>query len=212
MQKLCVTIALLATMVFPLQVWAGQADAPDVVLKALTSEVLEVVAQDKDIQAGNARKMASLIEPKVVAVFDFVRMTQIAMAHNWVLATPEQQSAVAKEFQTLLIRTYSTVLTSYRNQTVEFKTVDTAPGNPQVTVKSLIRQSGSQPLTIDYQMWKTAAGWKVYEVRVDGVDLIANYRSPFATAVRDGGVDGLIRALRDKNRQSGTRLNVSGPA
>ncbi|HEX2649363.1 MAG TPA: ABC transporter substrate-binding protein [Burkholderiales bacterium] len=180
---------------------AQEAVAPDALVKALTFEVLALVRHDKDIQAGNRAKLAELIEAKIVPLFDFDRMTQIAVARNWRLATPEQQTMLILEFRTLLVRTYSAALSSYSNQAVEFRPPHLAPGGTEVMVRSVIKQPGTAPLSMDYEMEKTATTWKVFDVKVEGVSLITTYREVFASKVRESGVGGLIRLLSDKNRE-----------
>jgi phospholipid transport system substrate-binding protein len=180
--------------------------APNVLLKAVTLEVISIIRQDEDIQAGNPAKVADLVETRILPLFDFTRMTQIAMARNWPLVSPEQQKALTTEFKTLLVRTYSTALSSYRDQEIEFKRLRAASGDTDVTVKSVMKQRGTEPLTVDYDMEKIAAGWKVYDIKIDGVSLIATYREAFACKVREGGVDGLIKALSEKNGQGDARF------
>lgn len=178
----------------------AQAVAPDVLLKTVTLEVIAVIRQDNDIQSGSPAKIADLVETRILPLFDFTHMTRIAMARNWRLATPEQQRALTAEFKTLLVHTYSTALSSYRDQAIEFKQLRTTSSDTEVTVKSLIQQPGAAPLRIDYAMEKRAAGWKVYDVKIEGVSLITTYRETFAGKIREGGVDGLIKSLSDKNQ------------
>src|SRR4051812_33113446 len=116
----------------------------------------------------------------------------IAVARNWRLATPEQQKALTVEFKTLLVRTYSTALASYRDQVIDYKPLRAAPDATEVTVRSDVKQSGGDRMTIDYDMEKTASGWKVYDIKIEGMSLVTNYQSTFAGKVRDGGIDGLI--------------------
>lgn len=178
----------------------AQVTAPDVLVKNITTEVIEIVKQDKDIQAGNSKKIADLVEKRILPHFSFARMTQIAMAVNWRRATPEQRTVLTEEFRTLLVRTYSNALSLYRDQVIEFKPLRMRPDDVDVTVKSEIRQKGAQPVTLYYDMEKTPAGWKVYDVKVSGVSLITNYREDFAAQVRESGIDGLIKVLVSKNR------------
>jgi phospholipid transport system substrate-binding protein len=194
-------LALISALVAPLSL--AQDVAPDVLLKAVTSEVIAIIRQDKDIQAGDPAKVADLVETRILPLFDFTRMTRIAVARNWRLATPEQQEALTLEFKTLLVRTYSIALSSYRDQVIEYKPLRLTPDATEVTVRSDVRQSGKERLTIDYDMEKTPAGWKVYDIKIAGVSLVTTYRDTFAGKVRDGGIEGLIRALSDKNRQGG---------
>ena len=206
MQKTVFASALVLIAALAAPFTLAQDVAPDVLLKAAILEVIATIRQDKDIQAGNPAKVAGLVETRILPLFDFTRMTQIAMARNWRLATSEQQKALTTEFKTLLVRTYSTALSSYRDLVIEFKRLRPASGDTEVTVKAVMKQPGSQPLTVDYDMEKTAAGWKVYDIKIDGVSLITTYRETFAGKVREGGVDGLIKSLSDKNRQGDARF------
>lgn len=177
-------------------------EAPDAMLNAVTVEVMSILNHDGDLQAGGATKVADLVETKILPLFDFPRMTQIAMARNWRLASAEQQAMLTAEFKTLLVRTYSVALSDYRDQVIEFKRVRMAPGDTEVRVKSEVKQPGKERMTIDYDMEMTPAGWKVYDIKVGGVSLITTYRETFADAVRDKGVDGLMKSLSDKNGQA----------
>ncbi len=189
----------------------AQEPAPDVLVKSITEEVVAVLKQDKDIQAGNPKKIEELIEAKVLPHFNFTRMTRIAMARNWRLATPEQQKELTAEFKTLLVRTYSTALSNYRDQLIDYKPLRAKPEDVDVTVRSEVKQSGSsQPVAIDYEMEKTPNGWKVYDVKVGGVSLVTTYRDTFASEVKERGVDGLIKSLAAKNRQSERERAKSG--
>jgi phospholipid transport system substrate-binding protein len=178
---------------------------PDALVKAVTQEVIAVIKEDKAIQAGDRKKSIALVEEKVLPHFNFARMTALAMGPNWRKATPEQQQALVGEFRTLLVRTYSTALTAYRNQVIEVKPLRAKPGDTDVLVRSEVRQSGTEPVTLDYSMEKTGNGWKVYDVTVGGVSLVTTYRESFAAEVRNAGVDGLIRSLVEKNRQLETK-------
>lgn len=184
----------------PICVFA-QDQAPDKLVKAITEEVLTLVKQDKDIQAGRSKKVVDLVENKVLPHFNFTHMTQIAVAVNWRRASPDQQKSLVHEFKTLLVRTYSNSISLYRDQEIEFKPLRARPEDTEVTVRSEIKQRGRQPVTLDYEMEKTPAGWKVYDVKVGGVSLITTYREDFASQVREAGIDGLIKTLASKNRQ-----------
>ena len=180
---------------------ASEAMAPDALAKSVTDEVLAIVRADKDIQAGNQKKVHELVESKVVPHFNFVRMTQLAMGRNWREANAEQQKRLVEEFRTLLVRTYTAAFTQYRNQTVEYRRARMAAGDTDVVVQSLIKQPNGQPVAVDYAMEKTDRGWKVYNVKIEGVSMVENYRNTFNTEVQKSGIDGLIKTLSDKNRQ-----------
>jgi phospholipid transport system substrate-binding protein len=174
--------------------------APDVLVKSITTEVVDIIKKDKEIQAGNPKKIADVVETRILPHFSFARMTQIAVAVNWRRSTPEQQKILTEEFKTLLVRSYSNALSLYRDQVIEFKPLRMRPEDTEVTVKCEIRQRGAQPVTLDYDMEKTPAGWKIFDVKVSGVSLITNYREEFAAQVRESGIDGLIKTLVSKNR------------
>jgi phospholipid transport system substrate-binding protein len=180
----------------------SQEVAPDVLVKSLSSEVIAEVRRDKAIQAGDGAKIAALIETKVVPHFDLRRITQLAVGQGWRRATPEQQERLMQEFKTLLVRTYSGALSSYRDQEIEFRPLRAAAGDAEVTVKSLIRQRGAEAIAVEYDLARVGAQWKIFDVRIGGISLVATYRSSFAEEVRNNGVDGLIGLLERKNRQS----------
>ena len=175
-------------------------EAPDALVKRVAEEVLQTIRSDKDIQAGNQAKVKQLIETKLVPNFDFARMTALAVGRNWRNATPEQQKRLTDEFRTLLVRTYSGALSSYRDNKMDYKPLRMNPGDTEVIVRTAVQQSGQQPIPIDYSMEKTPEGWKAYDVIVAGVSLVTNYRDEFNDIVKSSGVDGLIKALADKNK------------
>lgn len=192
---------LSAAFIFLFAAAAGAQDmAPDALVKGITTEVTGIVKQDKDIQSGNQKKTIDLVEAKVLPHFNFDHMTALAMGRNWTKASPEQKKLLTLEFRTLLVRTYSNALSSYKNQVIEYKPLRAAAGDADVTVRTQVKQSGTEPVSIDYSMEKIPAGWKVYDVSVGGVSLVTNYRETFNAEIRDAGIDGLIKSLASKNR------------
>jgi phospholipid transport system substrate-binding protein len=183
----------------------AQEVAPDALVKGISTEVLDIIRKDKEIQSGNTRKIVELVEAKVLPHFNFDRMTAYAVGVNWRRATPEQQKLLVEQFKTLLVRTYSTALASYKNQVIDFKPLRAQPTDTEVKVRSEIKQPGTQAVTIDYSMEKTPAGWKVFDVEVGGVSLVANYRETFTSEIRSAGIDGLIKTLSSKNKQLETK-------
>ena len=190
-------IALVMLLVSPLLL-AAETD-PDELIKKTATEVLEIIKQDKEIQAGNKKKIKDVIEVKVLPHFDFTRMTRLAVGRFWNQATPVQQQALVSEFKTLLVRTYSTSLISYKDQQINYKPLKMMPADTDVTVKTVILQPGAQSIPLDYSMIKTPAGWKAYDISVDGVSLVVNYRSTFAQEIQQGGMEQLIKTLQTKN-------------
>lgn len=175
-------------------------EAPDALVKRVTDEVLAIIKADKDLQGGNSRKIAELADAKVLPHFDFTRMTRLAVGRNWQKASDAQKEALVKEFRTLLVRTYSTSLTQYRNQTIEVKPAKMAAGDKETTVRTAVIQQGGPPIPIDYAMENGGAGWKVYDVVIDGASLVTTYRGSFNEQVQKGGIEGLLKTLSERNQ------------
>jgi phospholipid transport system substrate-binding protein len=174
--------------------------APDEQMKEFTDEVIGILKQQKDGQANSQKRADELFAAKVQRRFDFGRMTARAVGSNWLKASEEQQNALTREFRALLTRSFSSALSIYKYDVFEFKPARAAAGNADVTVRIQIKRPGTEPISIDYGMVKTPAGWMVYDVVVAGVNLVTNYRETFNAEIRDHGVDGLITTLANKNR------------
>ena len=176
--------------------------APDALVKSTAEDVLAVVKTDKDIQAGNQSKIFALAEEKILPNFNFDRVSRLVLGKAWSKASPEQKEAFQQEFRSLLLRTYATALSKYRNQTIEYKPFRAQPDETDVKVKTQILQQGGQPVAVDYSLEKSGDSWKVYDITIEGVSLVTNYRGQFNNEIRQGGLDGLIQKLAAKNRDS----------
>ncbi len=197
-----VITGLLMGMVIALPaVGRAQIMAPDVLAKKVTDEVIAIIRTDKDIQAGNTKTVLDLVEAKVLPHFNFSRMTRLAVGAPWRQASGAQQQSLTTEFRTLLVHTYTSAFTQYRDQVIEYRPLKLQPADAEVMVRSLIRQkNGGDPIDINYNMEKTDAGWKVYDVVIAGVSLVQNYRSSFNSEIQRSGIDGLIATLAAKNK------------
>jgi phospholipid transport system substrate-binding protein len=196
-----------ATLLLSLWVMAGTAQevAPDALVKTVTMEVVDLITKDKEIKSGSRAKLIEVIEGKVLPHFNFTAMTALAMGQNWAKANPEQRKRLTEEFKTLLVRTYASALSAYSEQKFDFRPLRAKATDTDVTVSVRVMQPGAQPVPIDYSMEKTGSGWKVYDVNVGGVSLVANYRTEFANTVRNSGIDGLIKDLQKKNQSLAER-------
>jgi phospholipid transport system substrate-binding protein len=192
-------VLLVGALLFAAAAGRAQDVAPDALVKTVTLEVVDLIAKDGEIRSGSRAKLVDLIEAQVLPHFNFAAMTALALGQSWNRATPEQKQRLVEEFRTLLVRTYASALAAYSEQKFEFRPLRARPADTDVIVNVRVLQSGRQPVAIDYAMEKTAAGWKVYDVMVGGVSLVANYRTEFNNVVRDSGIDGLIGTLRAKN-------------
>jgi len=187
---------------------AAAVPGPEVLMRTATAEVIAIL--DRDAAAGRPTDVARLVDTKILPLFDFERMTRLAVARHWRLATPGQQGELVAQFTALLVRTYSTVLGDYRDEQIRYRPLRAVPGDAEVLVRSSVHRRGAEPMTIDYDMQETASGWKVYDVTVAGVSLVITHRASFAALVRERGIDGLIEALADKNRSIAPRLTPPG--
>lgn len=199
-------VALVASLIFSATAVALPANglAPDALIESISSEVIDIVKADKEIQSGNAKKAAELVDKKVAPHFDFMRMTRLALGREWRQANADQQKVLANEFQTLLVRTYSKALTEYKNQTVDVKPLALKAADTDVKVRSEIKQSGAKAIQLDYYLQKTNDSWKIYDIEVAGISLVTNYRESFSNEVRSSGIDGLIKVLQAKNKSGDT--------
>src|ERR1700730_15941385 len=175
-------------------------EMPDAMVKRVAEDMLATIRSDPAIQAGNEARIREVLESKLLPNFDSMRMTALAMGKNWRAATPEQQKRLADEFRGLLVRPYSGALSQYRNEKLDYKPLRMNPGDTDVTVRTVVVRATGAPIQIDYSMEKKADAWKCYDVIVGGVSLVTNYRDEFNEQIKNGGVDGLIKTLADRNK------------
>jgi len=183
----------------------AQAKAPDVLIKEVSTDVLEAVKADKSIQSGDIRKVIALVDQKVLPYVNFQRMTAAAVGRYWRQATPEQQKRLEDEFKLLLVRTYSGALSQVSaEQKVELKPMRSQPTDNEVVVRTEIRGKGD-PIQLDYRLEKSGDTWKIYDVNVLGVWLVENYRNSFAQEIGANGIDGLIAKLAERNKAAAAK-------
>jgi phospholipid transport system substrate-binding protein len=178
---------------------AAAQEAPDALVKRISQEVLDAAKTDKDIQTGNQQKVLGLVEEKILPHVNFQRMTSMAAGRFWRDASPEQQKKLTEEFRTLLVYTYSGAIAQVRDQKLQFKPMRGSVAEGDVEVRSEVQQQRGEPIQLDYRLEKTPAGWKIYDVNVLGAWLVETYKGNFASEISKGGIDGLIKALTDRN-------------
>jgi phospholipid transport system substrate-binding protein len=177
-------------------------EAPDALIKRISQEVLESAKTDKDIQAGNQKRVLDLVETTVLPHVDFQRMTALAAGRFWRQASPEQQKQLVNEFRALLVYTYSGAISQVKDQKLEFKPMRADPADTEVEVRSQVLQPrGGDPIQLNYRLEKLPTGWKIYDVNVLGAWLVETYKGNFAAEISKGGIDGLIKTLSDKNKR-----------
>ncbi len=200
--KLMIAVLLLSAMTLALAV------APDEIVRKNTAEILAMLKADKGLAAGDPAKVEKLANEKILPYFNFQRMTQLAVGRAWRDASDAQKAALINEFRRLLVRTYSSSLSQFKNQLIEVRPLKLSSTDTEVVVKTTILQSGGPGVPIDYSMEKSAGAggdWKVFDVLIDGVSLVTNYRSSFATEIKAAGIDGLIKSLSERNAKNAAK-------
>lgn len=195
-------LGLVALNSLPLAVHAADASAPDTLIRQLSLETIETVKSDKAIQGGDVQKIVQLVDSKVMPHVNFQRMTASAVGRYWRQASPEQQKRLQEEFKALLMRTYAGALTQVKEQTVALKPLRASPDDTEVVVRTEVRGKGD-PIQLDYRLEKSGNVWKIYDVNVLGIWLADQYRNSFAQEIGANGIDGLIKALADRNAKAG---------
>ena len=176
-------------------------EAPDMLIKRISTEVMEAIKGDKGVQAGDISKVVNLVDSKIMPNVNFTRMTAAAVGRNWRQATPEQQKRLQDEFKTLLVRTYSGALTQVKEQTINVKPLRSTSADTEVIVRTEVLGRGD-PVQLDYRMEKVGTAWKIYDLNVLGVWMVETYRTQFAQEISAKGIDGLINALAERNKSN----------
>ncbi|MDP2005442.1 MAG: ABC transporter substrate-binding protein [Rubrivivax sp.] len=187
----------LAAAVLAAPAWAST--TPDALVRQISVDVINAVKADKAIQAGDLSRISALVDTKVMPSVNFEVATRSAVGPQWRSATAEQRSQLQVEFKTLLLRLYAGALTQLKDQTVEVTKMLPVQGSSQVVVQTEVR-GGGEPIKLDYRLDKNSEAWKIIDVNVGGIWLVQNYRSQFAGELTKGGVDGLIKALVERNK------------
>jgi phospholipid transport system substrate-binding protein len=194
-------LTMFATLAFVNTGFAAEQEAPDQLVKRISLEIIDLAKADKEIQAGNQKRVYDLVDSKILPYIDFQRMTSLAAGKSWRDATPEQQKQLINEFRTLLVFTYSGAIAQIKDQRVEFKPLRAAPEDTEVEVRSQIIQTRGEPIQLNYRLEKLPAGWKIYDINVLGAWLVETYKGSFSAEISKSGIDGLIKTLTEKNKK-----------
>ena len=178
---------------------AAQELAPDELVRKVTTEVLDAIRADKELQAGDRKKALALAEEKILPHVDFREAALLATGKSWQSASPAQQAQLVDEFRSMLVRIYSNAIDVYRGQTLKVLPVRLPPGATDAVVRNRYLRDGRPPVLVEYSMRKTPEGWKIYDIAIEGVSLVLTYRAEFEQITRASGVDGLIKRLAEKN-------------
>jgi len=191
-------LSLLFALLLPAVAAAAQELAPDALVRQVTADVLESIQGDAALQAGDRKKAIALAEQKVLPHIDFTEATRLALGSWWKTATPAQRERLSTEFRGLLVRTYANAIGGYKGQTMRVLPLRMEAGADDVVVRNQFLRPGAPPLRVDYAMYKTPAGWKIYDIVAEGVSLVLTYRTEFDQVVRNSGIDSLIQRIAEK--------------
>lgn len=193
----------LAAVLAP-QAARAAAQAPDAWIDSLSQDVLQAIKSDKAMQAGDIDRIMRLVDEKIMPSVNFRRMTASAVGPGWRRASDAQRQRLEQEFKLLLVRTYAGALKQVKDQTIQIRPLSAAAASSnEITVRTLIQGGGADPVQLDYRLEKTpAGGWKIYDLNVMGVWLVANYRPQFSQQVNQNGIDGLIASLAERNKSN----------
>ncbi len=193
-------LLLILTLLMSISIFA--AEAPDLFVRKIADEVFEILKTDKDLKAGNKEKAYKITEEKILPYFDFDRISKLVLGKAWPAATKDEQEAFKKEFRTMLVKTYGSALLKFKDQTLNYKPTRFQPSDEEVLVKTEILKSGAPPLPIDYMLEKDGDSWKVFDIIIEGVSLVTNFRGQFGNEIKQNGIASLISKLAEKNADS----------
>ncbi len=186
----------------PINLYAQQnANDPAAITRQTVDEVMNDMRMNESVYASDRAILNAMVEQRLLPRFNFNVMTQLAVGRSWSQATPEQKSSLQNEFRTLLVRTYSNVLFTSRNETATIKSSNTTPQG-DVTIAMEVSHATGEPVALAFRMRKDNADWKVIDFAVNGASLVVNYRTSFSSEISKSGIDGLIKSLAEKNRNN----------
>jgi len=185
-------------LLLPAAAGATSEDPRELVIDT-TEKVLAKIREERSALDANPRLVDQFIIDIVLPHFDFVAMARLVLGKHWRQASPAQREAFVKEFRDLLVRTYATALLEYTEEVVEYPPLTVKPGDTEVTVRTEIDQPGGLGIPVHYRMERQEQGWKIYDVTIDGLSLVGNYRNTFANDIRGGSLDALIDSLKKRN-------------
>lgn len=203
-------VFLLATFGLLCSRGVAAAEAPDELVRRISSQVVDIARTDEAVLRGNQERILTLVRQHLLPHIDFERMTSLAVGRYWRNATPQQRERLTEEFRDLLVHVYSGAISQVKDKKLVFKPLRGDPRSDEVIVRSeVVQKSGAEPIELNYRLANGPSGWKIYDVSVLDVWLVQSYRGTFASEISRGGIDGLIRTLDAKNAQLASKSRVS---
>jgi phospholipid transport system substrate-binding protein len=193
---LCITL----TVFFAAPVLAIQ--APEDLVAKTTDQITSALRAEQDKIKASPKRLYEIVDEVVLPHFDFERMSRWALGKYWRKAKKSERTQFVREFRTLLVRTYAKALNDNYDEEIVMLPVRMRKGGKEATVRTEVQQSAGFPIPIDYKMYIKEDAWKVYDVSVDAISLVANYRTTFAKEIRKDGIPKLIARLANRNKQA----------
>lgn len=200
--SLIVAVILLWVAQVP-QVVAEDA-VPEQLVRSTTDQMLALFVENRQMIERDPRSLYGLVDDIVLPHFDFQRMSQWVLGKYWRSASAEQREKFLQEFRNLLVRTYSSLLFDYTSQTIEYLPSRITHNGERATVRTVVNDTDGAKIPIVYSMYLKNNNWQVYDVAIEGISLVSNYRSTFASEIRSSGLDKLIERLTQRNQQTTT--------
>lgn len=177
--------------------------APNDFVQQVADQVLAALKADSSVRSGNTARVNQIVDEFILPNVNFEKTTRLAAGRYWRQATPEQQAALVKAFRGTLGRAYSGAFTRVDEGTsIKVLPLRGEADATDLVVKSQVTQSANtQPIGLDYRLEKTPQGWKIYDLNVENIWLIENYRNQFSQQISQSGIDGLIQALNQRAQQ-----------
>lgn len=197
--------AVLLLMISLISARAIAASLPQELVKDTSQRMIEALNKNRETLKQNPGKIYDLVNQIVLPNFDFELMSRWVLGRYWRDATPEQRSEFTNEFRTLLVRSYASALLEYSNEEIRYLPMPPGDGKDDVTVRTEFVPKNGSPIPINYTLHSKDGAWKVYDVTVDGVSLVTNYRGTFVSQIRQGGMEAVINDLKERNRRQATR-------
>lgn len=174
--------------------------SPDKLVRDTTNEILSLLRKNHKTYDRDHKKLYAMVHKKILPHFDFTAMSRMVLARNWRSANEDQRERFTVAFRDLLVRTYATALLKYTNEKVEFLPYHGKSADKKVIVKTEIRPGDGGPvIPLYYRFYNRKGEWKVFDVSIEGVSMVTNYRNVYAEKVRKQGLDALIAQISREN-------------
>ena len=197
---------LMSCALFVMSAVAGSNDtaasSPEQLVKQTAEQVLSKLQQERPELKAHPGKIYDLIKNIILPHFDFQRMSEWVLGINWRRATPEQREQFLTQFRDLLVNTYGYALLRYDNEKIQYLPSIGSPVNGEVLVRTQIQQADGESIPVNYRLYRKAGEWRVFDLSIDGVSMISNYRGSFSEQIQQIGIDGLIKRLEQHNQQA----------